>query len=209
MRHADDRRREHMKVLELGTGALVSDLIPRTHADLRIARVFFPFETKDGELVPWTRFVPGDTAFSASTTWRDLLESAGQDPASYNAASGQLDERTAEGLRELIGDLTMTGLMWRGYWGTLGEPDYLATTWSNSTEVYVSRRFTADFIRAGMQVPEFAWDDEGRLAWGGFLYPDSLAVAVEPARLDALYGSGLLTATGARPDDTMPASSGD
>lgn len=198
-----------MKTLELGTGALVSDLIPRSHAHLRIGRVFFPFETKTGELVPWTRFIPADRAFSASTTWHELLESAGQDAANFNAASGQLDQRTAEGLRQLVGDLTMTGLRWRGYGHETGEPDYLATTWSNAEEWYISFRFTAADLQTGMQVPEFAWDDDGRLAWGGFLYPDSLAVAVEPERLGALYGSGLLTATGARPDDTMPPSSGD
>ena len=198
-----------METLELGTGRLVSDLIPRTHAHLRIARVFFPFETTAGELVPWTRFVAADRGFSASTTWHELLESAGQDSANFNAACGHLDEQTAAGLRALIGDLTMTGLFWRGYAGATGDANYLATTWSNATEHYISRAFTAADVQTGVQVPEFAWDDDGRLAWGGFLYPDSLAVAVEPARLDALFGSGLLTATGARAADTMPASSGD
>ncbi len=95
-------------------------------------------------------------------------------------------------------------MRWRGYGHETGEPDCLATTWSNAEEWYISFRFTAADLQTGMQVPEFAWDDDGRLAWGGFLYPDSLAVAVEPERLGALYGSGLLTATGARPDDTMP-----
>ena len=58
-------------------------------------------------------------------------------------------------------------------------------------------------------MPEFAWDMENRLAWGGRLYPDSLIVAAELPIFRQLRNDPRLDSASVRADDVLPGSVGD
>ena len=74
--------------------------------------------------------------------------------------------------------------------------------------------FEADLVpadvQAGRRIPEFAWDADKRLAWGGRLYPDSLIVAAESSIFRQLRDDPRLDSVSVRVDrDILPGSTGD
>jgi len=83
-----------------------------------------------------------------------------------------------------------------------------------SVRVHGEDYFEADLVpadvQAGRRIPEFAWDADKRLAWGGRLYPDSLIVAAELSIFRQLRNDPRLDSVSVRVDqDILPGSTGD
>jgi hypothetical protein len=119
---------------------------------------------------------------------------------------GKLDQTTGEALSEAIGDISLRCLRWVGY------SDSPAT--ESVTRVFDEDYFETDLVHgdlaAGRRIPEFAWDADGRLAWGCRLYPDSLIVAAELPIYRQLHSDTRLDTVSVRPThDHLPASAGD
>jgi hypothetical protein len=118
---------------------------------------------------------------------------------------GQPDEATTEALRDVIGDQQLRCLRWVGYGEVPTDP---------SVRVHGEDYFGADLapadVEAGRRLPEFAWDADTRLAWGGRLYPDSLIVAAELSTFRQLRNDPRLDSVSVRADrDLLPGSAGD
>lgn len=75
---------------------------------------------------------------------------------------------------------------------------------------YFASDFGADDLRPGRRIPEFAWDVDGRLAWGGRLHPDSLIVAAEASIFRQLRNDPRIDNASVRIDrDALRLSTGD
>lgn len=192
---------------ESGWTMLAREFVPASHRHLPMMRVFLPFHDRRGEVVPWSRYVPVEE-HSASLNWFDAADAvAEEEPAVRDLTScmGELDELTATALREGIGDIALRCLRWIGY----GEAHTDSPT-RVFGEDYAGAPLTPDDVRAGRRIPEFAWDADARLAWGGRLYPDSLIVAAELPVFRRLRNDPRLDTVSVIPDrDILPASAGD
>ena len=182
------------------------DFISASHRDLPMLRVYLPFIDPDGNSVRWSRYVDVDE-HPASLNWFEATRHlAATQPQVRELVScmGVLDSLTAEALLDAIGDMTLRCLRWVGY----GE---VAT--DSPVRVHGEDYLAADLIpadvEAGRRVPEFAWDVENRLAWGGRLYPDSLIMAAELPIFRQLHNDPRLDSASVRADDVLPASVGD
>ncbi|KAA9157994.1 hypothetical protein F6B41_04340 [Microbacterium lushaniae] len=118
---------------------------------------------------------------------------------------GRPDETAAEALRDAIGDLPLRCLRWVGYGEVPTDP---------SVRVFGEDYSPADLVpadlEAGRRIPEFAWDAEKRMAWGGRLYPDSLIVAAELSIFRQLRNDPRLDSVSVRVErDILPGSTGD
>ncbi len=181
--------------------------VPEAHRALPMLRLYLPFVDEAGDLVRWSRYVDVEEQ-PASLNWFEATrELAQEDPGirDLTACMGELDEVTAGVLREAIGEFSLRCLRWVGY-GEVPETD--------STRVFGDDYFEADLVpgdvAAGRRVPEFAWDEEGRLAWGGRLYPDSLIIAAELPIFRMLRNDPRVDTASVRPDrDILPGSAGD
>lgn len=169
-------------------------------------RVYLPFIDRDGNFVRWSRYVDVDE-HPASLNWFAATQHlAATQPKVRELVScmGALDSSTAEALRDAIGDMTLRCLRWVGY----GE---VAT--DSPVRVHGEDYLAADLIpadvEAGRRVPEFAWDVENRLAWGGRLYPDSLVMAAELPIFRQLRNDPRLDSASVRAEDVLPGSVGD
>lgn len=87
---------------------------------------------------------------------------------------GEVDADTSAGLRTAIGALPFRGLRWIGYGDSFSAPRTRIFG-----EDYFETGLTGSDLATEQRLPDFAWDAEGRLAWGGRLYPDSLIIAAE------------------------------
>ncbi|QEW04555.1 hypothetical protein [Microbacterium lushaniae] len=192
---------------ESGWHTPARDFVPATHRDLPMLRVYLPFIDRDGNTVRWSRYVDVEE-HSASLNWFEATRDLSQEqPAIRDLAScmGQPDETTAEALRDAIGDLPLRCLRWVGYGEVPTDP---------SVRVFGEDYSPADLVpadlEAGRRIPEFAWDAEKRLAWGGRLYPDSLIVAAELSIFRQLRNDPRLDSVSVRVDrDILPGSAGD
>ncbi|KQZ83254.1 hypothetical protein ASD56_13165 [Microbacterium sp. Root166] len=170
-------------------------------------RLYLPFMDEVGDLVRWSRYVDIEEQPSSLNWFEATRGLAEQDPGIRNltACMGELDEVTAGVLRDAIGGLSLRCLRWVGY----GEvPD------TDTVRVFGDAYFAADLepgdVAAGRRVPEFAWDAEGRLAWGARLYPDSLIIAAELPIFRQLRNDPRVDTASVRPDrDELPGSAGD
>lgn len=193
---------------ESGGHAAARDFVPASHRDLPMLRVYLPFIDVDGTVVRWSRFVDVEE-YSASLNWFEATRQiAEEQPAIRDLVScmGELDGSTAEALRDAIGDLSLRCLRWVGNGGV--------PVTDAPTRVFGQDYFEADLVpadvEAGRRVPEFAWDADGRLAWGGQLYPDSLIVAAELPIFRQLRNDPRLDSVSVRVDrDVLPGSAGD
>jgi len=119
---------------------------------------------------------------------------------------GVLDEETANALRDAIGSTELQCLRWMGY----AEAPRTNSRRRVFGEDYSEAHLSPDDVKAGRRVPEFAWDAEQRLAWGGRLYPDSLIVAAEPSIFRQLMNDSRVDTVSVRADrDLLPWSAGD
>ncbi|QAV71174.1 hypothetical protein ESZ53_12430 [Salinibacterium sp. UTAS2018] len=193
---------------ERGDGLFALDFVPPSHHGLRLVRVFLP--VLDRELLPvrWSKFVDFDLT-PASLSWWELLEQAGQEfPEVHTLAScgGELDEATADALRDAIGDTQLHSLRWDGYWEN---PASASPVYVHEHE-YSLAPLRRSELAPGMRVPEFVWDDAATFAWGSRLYPDSLIVACDPDRFAQFHADPRLDVITVRPErDSLPASFGD
>ena len=169
-------------------------------------RVYLPFIDRDGNSVRWSRYVDVDE-YPASLNWFDATEQlAATQPQVRELVScmGQPDNSTAEALRDAIGDLKLRCLRWVGY----GEVPTDSPVRVHGEDYFAADLVPAD-VEAGRRLPEFAWDAENRLAWGGRLYPDSLIVAAELPIFRQLRNDPRLDSASVRTDDLLPGSVGD
>lgn len=183
------------------------DFIPASHRELPMLRVYLPFKDRDGNFVRWSRYVDVE-GHPASLNWfeatRDLSE---EEPAVRDLVScmGQPDETTAEALRDAIGDTPLRCLRWVGY-GEVPTAPYVRV----HGEDYFEADLVPTDVEAGRRIPEFVWDADERLAWGGRLYPDSLIVAAELRIFQQLRSDPRLDSASVSPDqDILPGSTGD
>jgi hypothetical protein len=206
-------RKQGVGLAASGWAEWAREVIPETHRGLPMLRVYLPFHDParavGDDLVRWSQYVPVEE-LSASLDW---LEVAGQaaltDPSvrDLDSCMGELDQATAAALRDAIGTVRLRCLRWTGYAAETPPTD-------SPTRVFDEDYFEADLgpddIEPGRRVPEFAWDADGRLAWGGRLYPDSLIVAAEAPIFRQLRNDPRLDSAPVRPDrDLLPPSAGD
>lgn len=119
---------------------------------------------------------------------------------------GELDEETAKALRDAIGSIELQCLRWMGY----AEAPRTSSPRRVFGEEYFEAHLSPDDVKAGRRVPEFAWDAEQRLAWGGRIYPDSLILAAELSIFRQLINDPRLDTVSVRADrDELPRSAGD
>ena len=169
-------------------------------------RVYLPFIDRDGNSVRWSRYIDVEE-HSASVNWFEATQHrAATEPEVRDLVScmGELDSPTAEALRDAIGALALRCLRWVGY----GEVPTDSPVRVQGEEYFAADLVPAD-VEAGRRVPEFAWDMENRLAWGGRLYPDSLIVAAELPIFRQLRNDPRLDSASVRADDVLPGSVGD
>jgi hypothetical protein len=176
-------------------------------------RLYLPFhdpQLDDGhDIVRWSQYA--DVAEEpASLNWFEAAARvADERPAVRDLVScmGELDADTAAALREVVGDTAMRCLRWVGY----AENDDAVP----SVRVHGEDYFEADLdpdedLQAGRRVPEFAWDRDGRLAWGGRLYPDSLIIAADVSVFRQLHQDPRVDTASVRTErDLLPGSAGD
>lgn len=170
-------------------------------------RLYLPFIDRGGNVVRWSEYVNVEE-HSASLDWFEATRHLLDDNPSISdldSCKGELDAPTAQALRDAIGDLPLRCLRWVGY----GE-----VPTSPTVRVFGEDYFEADLlavdVKAELRIPEFAWDPDGRLAWGGRLYPDSLIVAAELSTFRQLRNHPRLDSVSVRADrDELPASAGD
>lgn len=176
-------------------------------------RVYLPFHdparAEGDDLVRWSQYASVEEQ-SASLDWSEVAERiAPTNPSVRDLTScmGELDEVTAAALRDAIGNVQLRCLRWTGYAAETPHTD-------SPTRVFDEDYFEADLgpddVRPGRRVPDFAWDADGRLAWGGRLYPDSLMVAAEAPIYRQLRNDPRLDSAPVRTDrDVLPPSAGD
>lgn len=184
------------------------EFVPASHRGLPMLRLFLPFVAPDDGTVRWSRYV--DIAQQpASLSWWEVADRvADAHPGVRDLIScmGVLDAPTAAALRDAVGSLPMRRLRWKGYRVTPGPAD---TRRVHGNDFFEDDLDPADLC-AEARVPEFAWDADGRLAWGARLYPDSLIVAADPSLFRRLHEDARLDTATVRPDrDTVPPSAGD
>lgn len=196
-----------------GWAELAREFIPATHRQLPMLRVYLPFHdpagTEGDDIVRWSQYVSVEEQ-PASLDWSEVAEQAAlTDPSVRNLDScmGELDEATAAALRDAIGDVQLRCLRWTGYAAETPHTD-------SPTRVFDEDYFEADLgpddMQPGRRVPEFAWDADSRLAWGGRLYPDSLIVAAEEPIFRQLRNDPRLDSSPVKTDrDVLPPSAGD
>lgn len=197
---------------ESGRATYACDIIPSTHRDLPMLRLFLPFrepsldETEN--IVRWSRYVSVEDQ-SASLDWFEATAGMAQEQPSIRglvSCMGELDEETANALRDAIGSIKLQYLRWMGY----AEAPRTNSPGRVFGDEYFEAHVSFDDAMAGRRVPEFAWDAERRLAWGGRLYPDSLIVAAEPFLFRQLMDDLRLDTVPVRADrDLLPRSAGD
>ena len=189
-------------------GWSASDFIPESHHSLPMLRIFLPLVNERGNFVRWSRFVPFDEA-TASLDWFELADRVAiEEPGVRDLVScrGELDDATVGALRDAVGNVVLHSLHWVGY----ASGRQSCSTCRMLGEDYFEAPLEATDIHAGVRVPEFVWDDEYRLAWGGRLYPDSLVVAAELNIFQRLIADPRLDTISVVVDrDVLPPSSGD
>lgn len=192
---------------EVGWHTLARDFVPASHRHLPMLRVYLPFIDVDGKFVRWSQFVDVEE-HSASLNWFEATAHLSEEqPAVRDLVScmGQPDESTATALRDAIGGLSLRCLRWVGYGEVPTDPSVRV-----SGELYFESELVPAEVEAGSRIPEFAWDAEGRIAWGGRLYPDSLIVAADLATFRQLRSDPRLDSVSVRVDrDVLPGSTGD
>lgn len=193
---------------EQGHPRLVSDLIPEHHQHLPMLRVFLPVCREIDELARWSEFVSLDDE-TASLAWWDVVEQAREDRPcvqEYAPATGEVDAETQGALVDAIGSINLSSLRWVGY------PERLRTRKPVRVfgdDYYPSTVRPSD-LEIGRRIPEFAWDDGGRVAWGARLYSDSFVVAAEPEVVQRLHRDPRIDTVPVRVGfDVMPRSAGD
>lgn len=191
---------------QAGWHTLARDFIPASHRDLPMLRVYLPFIDREGKYVRWPRYVDVDE-HPASLNWFEATQHVAvthPEVRELVSCMGALDSSTAEALRDAIGDMTLRCLRWVGY----GE-----VPTDSPVRVHGEDYCAADLIQADVEssrrVPEFAWDFENRLAWGGRLYPDSLIVAAELPIFRQLRNDPRVDSASVLADDLLPGSVGD
>lgn len=195
-----------------GWATQARDFIPATHRDLAMLRLYLPFRdptvTGGNDIVRWSRYVAVED-HSASLDWFEATaDIAEQQPSIRSLVScmGELDEETANALRESIGAIELQCLRWMGY----AEVPHTSSPRRVFGEEYFQSRLSPQDVGAGRRVPEFVWDAERRLAWGGRLYPDSLIVAAELPIFRQLINDSRIDTVSVRNDrDDLPPSAGD
>ena len=198
---------------ESGWAKLAREFIPETHWGLPMLRVYLPFRDpalEEGrDVVRWSQYVPVEE-LPASVDWFGATESIFQaDPSVRDlvCCMGELDEDTASALRDAIGGMHLRCLRWTGYAAEAPHTDSPTRVFG---EDYVEADLGADDLRPGRRIPEFVWDSDGRLAWGGRLYPDSLIVAAELPIFRQLRNDSRLDSASVRIDrDVLSPSAGD
>lgn len=195
-----------------GWASLARDMIPRTHQHLSMLRVFLPFIAPSGAIVRWSTHVRVETIGAEADWWHATRTEAEGSPTvgELQPCRGELDEDTARALQDAIGGLRMTSLRWTGYAGASSVVDQRERMLRVHGNDYDRSPLNAGDLEPGRQVPEFAWDDEGRLAWGGRLYPDSIIVAAELPRFRQLRNDPRVDSVAVIPHrDVLPGSVGD
>lgn len=192
-----------------GYGRLAREFIPESHRGLPMVRILLPmWGDHDGSTVRWSEYVALDEEL-ASLDWWDVVErNAEERPEIRDLVScrGEMDAATVEGLSEAVGDAELMSLRWMGYAGNPFTNDPVRV-FGNDFFPAVLRR---DDLLVGERVPEFAWDEDGTIAWGTHLYPDSLILAGDIARVRRVHADPRLDTIVVRPDeDVLPPSSGD
>ena len=175
-------------------------------------RLYLPFRDPALEygkdIARWSQYVALED-HSASLDWFEATTGIVEEHPSVRdlvSCMGELDEETAKALRDAIGVVELQCLRWMGY----GEAPHTSSPRRVFGEEYFEARLSPDDVRAGQRVPEFAWDTEGRLAWGGRLYPDSLIVAAELPIFRQLINDPRIDTASVRADrDELPPSAGD
>jgi hypothetical protein len=184
------------------------DYVPASHRSLPMVRVFLPFRDAAGGVVRWSRYVDVG-ARPASLPWSEVLSEVGDShPSARDLVSsmGVLDAETAAALREAIGGLSLRCLRWEGYADTAASGPRIRVL----GDEYCQSELQPDDLQEGRRLPGFAWDADGRLAWGGSLYPDSLIVAAEKSILEQLRADARLDSASIEAGiDRLPRSAGD
>ena len=182
------------------------DFIPASHRNLPMLRVYLPFIDRAGNFVRWSRYVDVEEQ-PASLNWFEAtqhLAATQRNVGELVSCMGVLDSSTAEALRDAIGGMTLRCLRWVGYREVPADSPVRV-----HGEDYFAADLTPADVAAGRRVPEFAWDVENRLAWGGRLYPDSLIIAAELPIFRHLRNDPRLDSASVRADAVLPGSAGD
>jgi len=190
----------------------VADFVPASHRRLPLLRLYLPFYdpklAAGSDTVRWSRYVDVEQE-SASLSWFEVADRVAEhDPAVRDLVPcrGELDDDTAAALRDAVGDRAMRCLRWIGY----GESPRPASPRRVFGDDFSEAPLRPEDLRAGRRIPEFAWDAEGRLAWGAQLFPDSLIVAAEVPLFRELRNDPRLDTDSARIDrDVLPISAGE
>lgn len=192
-----------------GHARLAREFIAESHRGLPMVRILLPMRGgHGGSAVRWSEYVALDEEL-ASLDWWDVVERNAEDRPEIRdlvSCRGELDAVTVQGLSEAVGDAVLTSLRWLGYAEArfTGEP---VRVLGNDFFPAVLRR---EDLRVGERVPEFAWDENGTIAWGAHLYPDSLILAGDIARVRRVHADPRLDTIVVRPhEDVLPPSSGD
>ncbi len=191
-----------------GPGRPARDFVPESHRRLPMLRVLLPLIDRDDRLVRWSDYV-SLSAELASLSWWTVIDRTAQDRPEVGdlvSCRGALDAATLAGLDDVIGASALTALRWVGY------AEHPVT--DPSVRVFGNEFSAAPLcrgeLRVGERVPEFAWDEDGAIAWGTHLYPDSLILAGEITRIRRAHADPRLDTIIVRPDvDVLPASWGD
>ncbi|WP_343317386.1 hypothetical protein AAFM46_08375 [Arthrobacter sp. TMP15] len=195
-----------------GWATQARDFIPATHRGLPMLRLYLPFRDPALEygkdIVRWSQHVAVED-HSASLDWFEATTGIVEEHPSVRdlvSCMGELDEQTANALRDVIGVVWLQCLRWMGY----AEAPHTSSPRRVFGEEYFEANLCPDDVRAGRRVPEFAWDAERRLAWGARLYPDSLIVAAELPIFRQLINDPRIDTASVRADrDELPPSAGD
>lgn len=199
--------REYVALAAWDRPTAAREFIPASHRVLPMLRVYLPFLGLAGEAVRWSQHVSIHD-HPASLDWFEATAPiAANDPHIRDLVScmGELDQTTATALTDAIGDVTLRCLRWVGYGEVESESPVRVFG-----EEFLEAELAPGDVAAGRRVPEFAWDPDGRLAWGCRLYPDSLIVAAELPIFQRLHEDPRLDTVSVRADrDILPGSAGD
>ncbi|KFF58758.1 hypothetical protein JF66_16195 [Cryobacterium sp. MLB-32] len=196
---------------------LARDLLPARYRALPIVRLFLPAFDADGNAQRWSSYLVNGTELTGSTSWFDVwdryVDQLGASASPPEPSRGFVDPVTAQAINDALQQLGPTNVLHCLSWAGYAPHDHSGMLTRRLDDDYVPYDLPVrEFIQSSPddRVPEFANDDEGRFAWGTFVYPDSVIIAADIGIYRHLLNDVRLdTVSIVNARDILPVSSGD
>ncbi|WP_146066058.1 hypothetical protein [Cryobacterium sp. Y82] len=196
---------------------LARDLLPPQYRTLPMLRLFLPFFDATGRAQRWSSFLVNESELTASVSWFEVwdryADERGASASPPEPSRGYIDPVTAQAVNEALHQLGPTTVLHCLRWAGYAPYNSSGLLMRRLNEDYVPYDLpVSKFVQFSREdrVPEFANDDEGRFAWGTFLYPDSVIIAADVDVYRHLVNDVRLdTVSIVHARDILPVSSGD